>query len=205
MMLISVRPLFVSLIAVWVFTSFVAATPVQISARSSVTTLANNFTLAALNNTLPNANSTGAPLVLGSGGAIDGESFQVTSTYASYPLDNFPSLGLVGGNLRAFLNDGSWHTNASAPLTGDPLGWGTSSYYSSPASTAFSAVSVVTTGFPVLAVNGISGLWYLCPSDAPVLAQNILYFNTTTVPSHSGVSGASPVECYSVTVNMVPL
>ncbi|KAJ4480739.1 hypothetical protein C8R41DRAFT_489087 [Lentinula lateritia] len=184
-------------------TSFVATTPVQISARSSVTTLANNFTLAALNNTLPNANSTGAPLVLGSAGAIDGESFHVSSTYASYPYNDFPSLGLVGGELRAFYPDGTWETNASAPLSGDTLDWGTSSFYSTPASTAFSAVSDGT--FPILAVNEIADLWYLCPSDAPRVPQNSLYFNTTTIPSQSGVSAASPVVCYSVTLNMVPV
>jgi len=45
-----------------------------------------NFTLAALNKTLPNANLTGAPLVLGSAGAVTGESFRVlsVSVYAAY-------------------------------------------------------------------------------------------------------------------------
>ncbi|KAJ3772809.1 hypothetical protein FB446DRAFT_642862 [Lentinula raphanica] len=185
-------------------TTFIGASPVYISARSSVTTLANNFTLAALNNTLPNANSTGAPLVLGSDGAIDGESFYVSSTYASYPYNDFPSLGLVGGNLRAYFPDGSWSTNATA-LSGYALSWGTSTYYSSPASTAFSAVSDGSSDYPILAVNDVTNLWYLCPSDAPRVPQNTLYFNTTTIPSQSGVSGASPVECYSVTVNMVPV
>jgi len=37
------------------------------------------FTLAALNLTLPNANATGAPLVLSSDGAIDGAEFSITS------------------------------------------------------------------------------------------------------------------------------
>jgi len=38
-----------------------------------------NFTLVALNNTLPNANSTGAPLVLGQAGATGGAYLYVTS------------------------------------------------------------------------------------------------------------------------------
>lgn len=42
-------------------------------------TLPGPFTLAALNTTLPNANSTGAPLVLGSGGAITGAAFYILS------------------------------------------------------------------------------------------------------------------------------
>lgn len=41
--------------------------------------IAYNFTLAAYNVTLPNANSTGAPLVIGQAGAVDGESFKVLS------------------------------------------------------------------------------------------------------------------------------
>jgi hypothetical protein len=40
---------------------------------------ANNFTLAAVNTTLPNANTTGAPLVLGSAGAIDGAELEFLS------------------------------------------------------------------------------------------------------------------------------
>ena len=40
------------------------------AAQSDLSTLCYNFTLAALNTTLPNANSTGAPLVLGEDGTI---------------------------------------------------------------------------------------------------------------------------------------
>ena len=38
-----------------------------------------NFTLTALNTTLPNANSTGVPLVGGQNGATDGAEFEVLS------------------------------------------------------------------------------------------------------------------------------
>ena len=38
-----------------------------------------NFTLTAYNTTLPNANTTGAPLVLGQAGAITGEELKVLS------------------------------------------------------------------------------------------------------------------------------
>jgi hypothetical protein len=41
-----------------------------------------NFTLAAYNKTLPNANDTGVPLVLGQNGAIDGAEFKVLSVRA---------------------------------------------------------------------------------------------------------------------------
>lgn len=43
----------------------------------------NNFTLAAFNTSLPNANDTGVPLVLGQAGAIDGAEFKVFSVRAS--------------------------------------------------------------------------------------------------------------------------
>lgn len=40
---------------------------------------ASNFTVAAFNRTQPNANNTGAPLVLGQAGAILGAEFEVFS------------------------------------------------------------------------------------------------------------------------------
>ncbi|KAJ3725154.1 hypothetical protein C8R42DRAFT_437209 [Lentinula raphanica] len=163
-------------------------------------TVANNFTLAARNNTLSNANFTGAPLVLGSAGAIDGESFYVSSTYYSYPYDEYPSLGLVEGNLRAFDSEGRWHTNASAPFPGyEALSWATSTFYSSPASTAFSAMMIPASRYPVLAVNGVYDMWYLCPSDRR-LGQNTVYYNTTFI-----VSSSTHISCYSVTLNLVPV
>ena len=44
---------------------------------------AQNFTLAAWNTTLPNANNTGVPLVLGQAGAISGAEFKVLSVRLS--------------------------------------------------------------------------------------------------------------------------
>jgi len=174
------------------------------SPLTSISTLGSNFTLAALNTTLPNANYTGAPLVLGEAGAIDGESFHVSSTYNSYPYNDFPSLGLVNGNLRAFDKEGNWNTNASAPSlgsSGEMISWGTSSFYSSSASTAFSAViTTPASRFSVLAVNGVYNMWYLCPSDER-LGQDSVYFNTTSIPSSK--IGSSAISCYSVLLNLV--
>ncbi|KAE9398964.1 hypothetical protein BT96DRAFT_1019819 [Gymnopus androsaceus JB14] len=174
------------------------------SSITATSSLGTNFTLAALNTTLSNANSTGAPLVLGEAGAIDGESFHVTSTYSSYPYNDYPSLGLVGGNLRAFDSEGNWFTNASAPSSGssgEELSWGTSSFYSSPASTAFSAVTLSTSDYPVLAVNGIYDLWYLCPSDEPSVGQDSVYYNTTSIASSQDSS--QTIACYAVSLNIV--
>ncbi|KAJ4482948.1 hypothetical protein C8J55DRAFT_511092 [Lentinula edodes] len=174
-----------------------------VTTLNASTTLGHNFTLAALNTTFPNANSSGAPLVLGSAGAIDGESFHLSSTYYSYPFDDYPALSLVNGNLRAFDREGNWHTNASAPFMGyEALSWATSTFYSNPASTAFSAINVPASIYPILAVNGVYNMWYLCPSDMR-LGQDSVYYNTTSI----GSSKAYPtdIDCYSVTLNMVPV
>ncbi|KAJ4483870.1 hypothetical protein J3R30DRAFT_1844026 [Lentinula aciculospora] len=184
--------------------TFVAASPVPFAVRSSETTFAKNFTLAALNTTLPNANSTGAPLVLGAAGGIDGGSIEVTSTYASFPYNMFPSLGLQEGNLLAFSDQQILHTSANVPLLHGSLDWFTSSIYNSTGSAAFTAASG-SGDFSVLAFNGSADSWYLCPSDAPGKPQNSVYYNTSTIPSLSGASNAQPVECYSVTLNMVPV
>ncbi|KAF9810265.1 hypothetical protein IEO21_07033 [Rhodonia placenta] len=62
----------------------------------------SNFTLSALNTTLPNANSTGAPLVLASNNVnwIPAAS-TVLATYASFPPDIWPGpeFSLVNGAL----------------------------------------------------------------------------------------------------------
>ncbi len=47
--------------------------------------IAYNFTLAAYNTSQPNANSTGAPLILGQDGAIQGYQFKVLSVRPSTP------------------------------------------------------------------------------------------------------------------------
>ncbi|KAJ3726865.1 hypothetical protein C8R42DRAFT_394792 [Lentinula raphanica] len=204
--MLSSIPSFSTLLVVASSASFIAAVPLQLTLRSNTSenSFAQNFTLAALNTTLPNANTTGAPLVLGTAGGIDGGSMEVTSTYASYPYNDFPSLGLANGTLSAFSKQQSLRTTAYVPLLHGSLDWFTSSIYSTDPSTAFTAVSG-SGNFSTLAFNGTADLWYLCPSDMPGLPQNSVYFNTSTIPSKSGVSGASPVQCYSVTLNMVPV
>ena len=51
----------------------------QVIARKVEESLPFNFTFAALNLTLPNANATGVPLVLGQNGVVTGAAFEVTS------------------------------------------------------------------------------------------------------------------------------
>ena len=100
-----------------------------------------NFTLAAVNTTLPNANSTGVPIAVGFGGATEGAEFHVLSvsvicaihdacddtdeylqTYATYPYDDFPSLSLLHGALHP--NSPNDIVIASTPVfDGDQIGF----------------------------------------------------------------------------------
>jgi L-cysteine desulfidase len=61
--------------------SFTAAVALalQVAAQKIEESLPFNFTLAALNLTLPNTNATGVPLVLGQNGVVTGAAFEVTS------------------------------------------------------------------------------------------------------------------------------
>ncbi|KAI0933314.1 hypothetical protein AcV7_004820 [Taiwanofungus camphoratus] len=71
---------------------------------------ASNFTLNAYNLTLPNANSSGAPIVLGPGPPSDSAAagLAVLATYASYPNNDFPgpNMSLVNGSLLPALRGG---------------------------------------------------------------------------------------------------
>ncbi len=54
--------------------------------------IAYNFTLGAYNSTLPNSNSTGAPVVMGQAGAVDGASFKIFSVCFSNTVYSLPRL-----------------------------------------------------------------------------------------------------------------
>jgi hypothetical protein len=60
------------------------------NAQKSSGNLPYQFTLSAYNLTLPNANSTGAPLVLGQAGAISGAQLHVTSVRRHLRLHKSP-------------------------------------------------------------------------------------------------------------------
>lgn len=71
----------------------------------------NDFRMTALNTTLPNANTTGVPLVIGSVSATTGaESYSLSVNVASYPYNQRPNLELFEGRLFAW---GSDHTTPS--------------------------------------------------------------------------------------------
>jgi len=170
---------------------------IPITASISVGSLPYNFTLAALNLTLPNSNSTGAPLVLGQDGAISGAEFEVTSTYASYPYNDWPALALVNTSIRAFHADGSWDTNATQTTSGGFLGWLTTSQSAPDAATGYTAVGSQLEAL-TLAYNGQSGLWSLCPAQ---FGQTNVVFNVSA--DSSDELGIDPAKCYAVSLNIL--
>ncbi|KAI5885544.1 uncharacterized protein SCHCODRAFT_01176499 [Schizophyllum commune H4-8] len=169
-------------------------------------TLPYNFTLAALNTTLPNANDTGVPLVVGSQGGIHGATFYTTRTWASngWP-SQFPSLGLVNGVLRAYNADGTWNTNASMVMSGRSMDWvqsGESWYPDLDQYTALRASSQKTLAakhhkYASLAAHGHDDLWTLCPSEY----DNHVEYNITT----DTIYGVIAKDCYKVILQIVPV
>lgn len=175
---------------------------VEAAAVSAVPNLSYQFTLAALNTSLPNTNDTGAPLVLGQNGAIDGATFEVTSTWASFPYNDYPYISLTGGSLKAYRSSGVTITNATAIQSGGELEWVTSSFYGSNPGTSYSAVTTQSGKYAVLAAFGNTDLWSLCPSRA-FRGQNNVVYNVSSVASP--YASYVPSDCYKVTLNIVPL
>ncbi|GLB40845.1 hypothetical protein LshimejAT787_0900600 [Lyophyllum shimeji] len=158
-----------------------------------------NFTLIASNSTFPDASITGVPLVLGQNGATTGATVYVTSTYASYPYNDYPSLALTDHSLRAFTASGEWFTNATAQLSGRPLAWLASKYYRPPAAQDYSAVHVPAHPFPLLAAHGMQNLWSLCSASGPHGQVNVVF----NVPAGPARLGFDPARCYAVMLHMI--
>ncbi|KAL1694003.1 hypothetical protein GGG16DRAFT_100784 [Schizophyllum commune] len=180
-------------------------------------TLPYNFTLAAVNTTLPNANGTGVPLVLGSAGAVPGASFYITSTYASYPYNDYPTLGLVNGQLRAYDRYGNWHTNASGLASGNEMSW-LSTTLGGPVSNQFAAFHATRHHrYASLAVHAsdapsssytdslwsryTDSLWSLCPSTQ-FRGKNEVVYNVSSTYQYYPFNVS---DCYKVTLQVVPL
>ncbi|KAF8962082.1 hypothetical protein BDZ97DRAFT_2026110 [Flammula alnicola] len=163
-----------------------------------------NFTLAAVNTTHPNTNRTGAPLVLGQNGASSGISFYVTSTYASFPYDDYPSLGLVNNTLRAYTKDGRWITNATEVRSGQTLGWVTTTIYEQPAPEIYSAIRLPAHEYPLLAAHGFFNLWSLCPFLGNYPQTNVMFNVSADLPP-SPYLGFDPSRCYGVLINILSI
>ncbi|KAL1730919.1 hypothetical protein EV714DRAFT_210036 [Schizophyllum commune] len=167
-------------------------------------TLPYNFTLAALNTTIPDANDTGVPLVLGLEFVFDYSAIYWTSTYASAHNNTFPSLGLVDGALHAYggSND-SWDTNTVRCDSGDSIGW-FSSENGPPGADAFSVVAAAQDHtYSTLAVHGENSLWSLCPTGND-WGLNEVYYNIS--PTNTWEGNRVVVEnCYGVILQVVPM
>ncbi|OBZ72771.1 hypothetical protein A0H81_06937 [Grifola frondosa] len=138
---------------------------------------AHNFTLAAYNTTLPNANSTGAPLVFGQAGAVDGASFKVLSTSASYPFNDFPLLSLTNG---ALLPNGPVQASDANVTAGQELLWVLTTVNLPTPAQIYCAVLDTSpygggTGFPRLAVHNDIDSFSLCSLDDPNAQNNVVY------------------------------
>ncbi|TRM61004.1 hypothetical protein BD626DRAFT_571380 [Schizophyllum amplum] len=153
-------------------------------------TLPYNFTLAALNVTEPNANSTGAPLVLATSGALPGLRSYVTATYASAGFTGWSELGLEGGVLNAYYQDELNVANATIIESGSWMAYVTGDVDVS--GEQYSVVESEGAEYGKLAVNGDADSWSLCPHSFGQPKMAVMYEATERF-------------CYAVTLQVVPL
>ncbi|KAL1694001.1 hypothetical protein GGG16DRAFT_110613 [Schizophyllum commune] len=174
-----------------------AAQPVA-TGSAPLKSLPYNFTLAALNTTLPNVNDTGVPLVLGYDYYVHGSGGFSTSTWSSVHVDVFPSLGLVNGALRAYSSGGSWDTNASTITSGEKMTWVSGSWWGAVEKDVYTAVHATHHHkYATLVPNGQDPLWSLCPTG-DYWNKNVVYYNISSPDKESK-------NCYGVVLQVVPL
>ncbi|KZT24166.1 hypothetical protein NEOLEDRAFT_1148798 [Neolentinus lepideus HHB14362 ss-1] len=156
-------------------------------------TAARPFTLAALNTTLPNANSTGAPLVLGQNGEIEGAEFEVLSTWASFPDNDWPTLSLDTGGLY-----GNSQTQYQAVSSGATNGTTVNFMTTSRTSYANQVFCIVPSplGLPLLALDGHVDEFSLCSNGKE--SQNNVIYNATHKSYEYNYS-----TCYPVVLQVV--
>ncbi|KAH9895827.1 hypothetical protein C8Q73DRAFT_453470 [Cubamyces lactineus] len=158
-----------------------------------------SFTLAAYNATGPNANSTGAPLVLGTAGAIDGAEFWHFITEASWPYANtYTSISLVNGTLIPN-GEGTTPAQATTVDAGNSLEFvARNSAEPSKGAQIYCAVADTDpaghgTGHPFLAVNGDTDSFSLCQSTF----ENVVWYKAA--PNR----GYDYDSCYPVKVQLI--
>ncbi|KAJ7933342.1 hypothetical protein B0H13DRAFT_1856114 [Mycena leptocephala] len=162
---------------------FIAALPSILGSTPIISQdLPCKFSLAAWNVTWHNANSTGSPLLLGQ--LADGTTNEVTSTYASYPYNVYPTLSLTNGSLRTYRASGVWLTHATAVTSGGLLSW----------------ADLGPTRLPALAAYGFDDLWSQCP-ETGVPVQTSVFFNISDV----GIKVEQSRKCWRVRLHLVPV
>ncbi|EIM82677.1 uncharacterized protein STEHIDRAFT_160309 [Stereum hirsutum FP-91666 SS1] len=155
-----------------------------------------NFMLAALNTTLPNANTTGASVILAGAGAIDGAEFYGLVTQASYPYPpTYPLFNMTNGGLPAAPL--VWGTEVSS---GAVPGFLSTSLETPNPAEIYCSVTVDGYEHPTLAVNGRTDPFSVCreyPCEST--PWEAVYYNAT---NGSSTCGASPA-CYPVVLSIV--
>ena len=117
-------------------------------------------------------------------------------TYESYKSNDYPSLGLVSGTLRAYSKEGAWWTNATMLQNGGALAWVMTMIFPIDAPQIYSSVKT-TNQYSLLAVNGFYDLWSLCPS----FQQMTIFYNVSETTLRGDYD---PKQCYCVLINIIP-
>ncbi|EMD35782.1 hypothetical protein CERSUDRAFT_115735 [Gelatoporia subvermispora B] len=169
--------------------------------------IAPQITLAALNTTLPNANNTGAPLVMGQAGAVDGASFAILSTFASFPFNEFPTLSLLNGTLIPNLPGGILaNASDSSVAAGTAPSWIITGLDLPTPAQIYCGVADTDpagggTGFPLLALNGDTDHFSLCSAGDFHAAQTNIIWRASSVNDGS----YNFTSCYPVHIQIIEL
>ncbi|KAI0727661.1 hypothetical protein C8Q72DRAFT_838703 [Fomitopsis betulina] len=162
-----------------------------------------NFTLAAVNTTLPNANSTGAPLVLGWGppGTSPAASAWAISTYAAWHSNEWPYFTLSDGALYPIPGPEEHGLGAydHEVASGDEVSfWVTTQQSDAAPDPIYCAAANDDPEYAVLAVNNDTEHFSLC--DSTISCPNtVLVYEAADGNSNYGYS-----TCYPVQVNIIP-
>jgi len=169
-------------------------------------TISYNFTFAAYNLDTPNANSTGAPLVLGwgPGGDDPAASAWALSTYASWGSNEWPYISLEGGSL--FPEPGPDEDGLGAynfaTTAGDEVIFYVTEHESAPETAdIWCAVPDSETDYSILAVNGDTSNFSLC--DATTTWISGTQVNLVYSPAENNTDYVYDT-CTPVRVQLVP-
>lgn len=174
---------------------------------------ATHFQLAAYNLTLPNANSTGAPLVVAFHeytGSATGSYYATLTTSFSYPtsFNNVPFLSLENGALLP--NASGAHSTDLAVSAGQYVEFEISTEQTELPSPAQSYCIVEhfdragNAPLPTLAVNGVTDGFSLCASDTPLdsgVPYDVVFQATNDTSVNDHIYNYS--TCYPVRLQVV--
>ncbi|KAH9895738.1 hypothetical protein C8Q73DRAFT_644250 [Cubamyces lactineus] len=129
----------------------------------------SSFTLAAYNTAGANANSTGAPLVLGTAGSFQQTQIWHFISWGSYPI-TYPTVSLENGTLILH-SDGATPTQATTVDAGNSLEF-VARTTANPLAGAQIYCAVGDSGLPLLAVNNDADSFSLCQTTF----ENVVYY-----------------------------